>query len=184
MIELFNSAEIYCENDDSIININTKLNTFLNKLFVFGDTNIDFNRQNYFITYTYKTDDAKINLYKKVMELYITKIGNEYLRFFNIIKVIYRNDLVDTNDKPNKLEYNIINNYNFFNKDTRKHTLDNLIRNPDLIVKVKNNLNKYSSYDTNKILKLNLSINNVSWSFVILMIIFAIFLIEPIIIQS
>jgi len=118
------------------------------------------------------------------MELYITKIGNEYLRFFNIIKVIYRNDLVDVSDKPNKLEYNIINNYNFFNKDTRKHTLDNLIRNPDLIVKVKNNLNKYSSYDTNKILKLNLSINNVAWSFVILMIIFAIFLIEPIIIQS
>lgn len=187
MIELFNSAEIYCENDDSIININTKLNTFLNKLFVFGDTNIDFNRQNYFNIYNYITtteDLPKVNLYKKVMELYITKIGNEYLRFFNIIKVIYRNDLVDVSDKPNKLEYNIINNYNFFNKDTRKHTLDNLIRNPDLIVKVKNNLNKYSSYDTNKILKLNLSINNVAWSFVILMIIFAIFLIEPIIIQS
>ena len=47
-----------------------------------------------------------------------------------------------------------------------------------------NTKNKYELYGSDKLLKLNLSINNVSWSFVILMIIILIFLIEPIIIQS
>ena len=185
IIKLFNSTEIYCENDDTIININTKLNIYLNKLFKQKQNyNIDFNINNYFTTFSYKTEEKLIDLYKKILSFYMSEIALEFKRYLNIIKVIYRNDLVDVSDKPNKLEYNIINNYNFFNKDTRKHTLENLIRNQEFIIKIKKNLNKYSNYDSNQILKLNLSINNISWSFVILMIIFAVFLIEPIIIQS
>jgi len=45
-------------------------------------------------------------------------------------------------------------------------------------------LNSYNKYTTNNILELNLNINNVCWSFVIIIIIFAIILIEPIIISA
>jgi len=184
IIKLFNSTEVYCEDGKSIININSKLNNYISKII---NSNIDFNTTNYFKEYKIKnTDinkDPKLNIYLKTLEFY-SNIINEYLiKYIRIIKIIYIKDFEKlSQQKSNKLEYNVINNYNFFNKDTKKHTRMNL--DNDFKINIKKIINKYAIYDTDKNLKLNLSINNISWSFVILIIIIAIFLLEPIIIQS
>lgn len=183
IIELFNSTEVYCENGKSTININSKLNNYISKIFdtVYGD----FNISNYLKSYKFKNvaKESKIDIYEKILKFYMTKINTELIKYIKIIKIIYILDFDKlTEQKSNKLEYNIINNYNFFNKDTRKHTLMNL--DNEFKIDIKKYQNKYAIYNTDKNLKLNLSINNINWSFVILIIIIAIFLLEPIIIQS
>ena len=181
IIDLFNSTMIECEHKDNVININSKLKVYINKIFKNGGGS-DFNIKD---TYTFNTsaDDTKIDIYKKILENTIIKFNTIFRKYFNIIKAIYRQkfDIIE-NRSSNKLEYNIINNYNFFNKDTTKHLSHHLLKYD---ININNeDKNKYDNFDSERLLKLNLSINNISWSFVILMIIIAIFLIEPIIIQS
>jgi len=181
IIDLFNNTDIYCENNNNIININEKLNQYF--LIVFTNKNFI---GNYLENFNYNDENTtpKINIYKKILQLNIDKFNLKFYKFINIIKIILHNDIKQINDiSTNKLKYNIINNYNFFNKDSKKHIEEELIEKVITIDK-KNIINKYDKYSTDKLLKLNLSINNISWSFVILMIIFTIFLLEPIIIQS
>jgi hypothetical protein len=186
IIDLFNSTEIICEDKENVININNKLNTYINKIIKKNDNlNIDFNNKNIFDDFTYKEPktEPKINIYKKILKNKIKEINTLFRKYFNIIKAIYRKGFEITEESSsNKLEYNVINNYNFFNKDTTKHLSKILLK---YSININNeDKNKYDSYDSERLLKLNLSINNIGWSFVILMIIIAIFLIEPIIIQS
>jgi len=189
IIKLFNSTEVYCEDNKSTINVNSKLNNYISKIFNLDDypQYRDFNISNYFQSYTIKASDdeknPKLNIYLKILQFYSQKINEELIKYIRIIKIIYVKDFDKlSQQKSNKLEYNVINNYNFFNKDTKKHTRTSLDSN--FQIDIKNFINKYALYDTDKNLKLNLSINNISWSFVILIIIIAIFLLEPIIIQS
>jgi hypothetical protein len=179
IIDLFNSTMVECNDKDNVININSKLNQYITKIF---KESHEFNK-NILSNYTYKTDEKKIGVYKKILEISINKFNILFRKYFNKIKAIYRKGFDITNESSsNKLEYNIINNYNFFNKDTTKHLSQHLLK---YFININNEYkNKYDNYDSDKLLKLNLSINNISWSFVILMIIIAIFLIEPIIIQS
>jgi len=178
IIELFNSTEVICENKNNVININTKLNHYFTKIF---SNPQDFNND-YSFNYTFK-NEPKINVYKQVLKIKIDELNIKFNKYFNIIKTILFQGF-DTSDtsSSNKLEYNIINNYNYFNKDTTKHLSHHLLQ---YFVNINSDdKNKYDNYDSEKLLKLNLSINNIGWSFVILIIIIAIFLIEPIIIQS
>jgi hypothetical protein len=180
IIDLFNSTMVECNDKDNVININSKLNQYIKKLF---KESHEFNK-NILSDYTYKTtEEQKIEVYKKILEISINKFNILFRKYFNKIKAIYRKGFDITNESSsNKLEYNIINNYNFFNKDTTKHLSHHLLK---YFININNEYkNKYDNFDSDKLLKLNLSINNISWSFVILMIIIAIFLIEPIIIQS
>jgi hypothetical protein len=178
VISLLISTDIKCNQDEDIVNINNRLSKYIEN--VFSDSfNINKIKE---YTFVYKTID-KINVYKKILEFKINEFNDLFRKYFNIIKAIYRKsfDIIETSSS-NKLEYNIINNYNFFNKDTTKHLSHHLLK---YNININNeDKNKYENYDSEKLLKLNLSINNISWSFVILMIIIAIFLIEPIIIQS
>jgi hypothetical protein len=181
IIDLFNSTMIECNDKDNVININSKLNQYITKLF---SNPREFNK-NISHIYTYKTtaEEPKIEIYKKILQNTLIKFNTIFRKYFNIIKAIYRKGFYITEDSSaNKLVYNIINNYNFFNKDTTKHLTNNLL-NYSIYINDEDK-NKYDNYDSERLLKLNLSINNISWSFVILMIIIAIFLIEPIIIQS
>lgn len=183
IIDFFNSVDIICEDKENVININNKLNNLFKKLF---RNDKEFTNGNYLTSFNFK-DISKlkeINLYKKMINLKVEELNNKYFKYFNIVKAILRKgfNISEDNSDTNKLEYNIINNYNFFNKDTTKHISPHLKQYPISINS--NTKNKYELYDSDKLLKLNLSINNVSWSFVILMIIILIFLIEPIIIQS
>jgi len=189
IIKLFNSTEVYCEDGNSTININMKLNNYISKIFNFENNPEfrDFNTTNYFQNYKIKaTDnekDPKLEIYLKILKFYMEDINNILKKVIKIIKIIYILDFDKLSQQTsNKLEYNIINNYNFYNKDTKKHTKMNLDNNFE--INLKNFENKFSFYDTDKNLKLNLSINNINWSFVIIIIIIAIFLLEPIIIQS
>jgi len=189
IIKLFNSTEVYCEDNKSTINVNSKLNNYISKIFNLDDypQYRDFNISNYFKPYKIKASDneknPKLDIYLKILQFYSQKINEELIKYIRIIKIIYVKDFDKlSQQKSNKLEYNVINNYNFFNKDTKKHTRTSLDSN--FQIDIKNFINKYALYDTDKNLKLNLSINNISWSFVILIIIIAIFLLEPIIIQS
>jgi hypothetical protein len=180
IIDLFNSTMVECNDKDNVININSKLNQYITKIF---KESHEFNK-NILSDYTYKTTgEPKIEVYKKILENTLKNFNKIFRKFFNKIKAIYRKgfDITDESSS-NKLEYNIINNYNFFNKDTTKHLSHHLLK---YFININNEYkNKYDNFDSDKLLKLNLSINNISWSFVILMIIIAIFLIEPIIIQS
>ena len=182
IIDLFNSTMVECEDKDNVININSKLNNYIKKLFnkenpdLYKDIKEDY-------IFKISTNEPKINVYIKILQNTLIKFNTNFRKYFNIIKAIYRRGFDITEDSSsNKLEYNIINNYNFFNKDTTKHLSHHLIK---YFININNeDKNKYDNYDSERLLKLNLSINNISWSFVILMIIIAIFLIEPIIIQS
>lgn len=181
VISLLSSTDIYCNQDEDIVNINNKLNIYIKSVFqnTFNINNIKI----FPFTFKTSTEQNKINIYKKILEIKINEFNILFRKYFNIIKAIYRKsfDIIETSSS-NKLEYNIINNYNFFNKDTTKHLSHHLLK---YNININNeDKNKYDNYDSEKLLKLNLSINNISWSFVILMIIIAIFLIEPIIIQS
>ena len=184
IIDLFNSTMVQCEDKDNVININRKLKDYIIKLF---SNPREFDNKDTILThgYRFKTNEDEKNLpiYKKILENTIKKFNILFRKYINIIKAIYRKGFDTTEESSsNKLEYNIINNYNFFNKDTTKHLEHHLLK---YFIYINNEYkNKYENYDSEKLLKLNLSINNISWSFVILMIIIAIFLIEPIIIQS
>jgi len=192
IIELFNSTEVNCNNNDDVININSKLITYLNKIiynnigdprinkFVLTETNYIFKDNN---NQDPKKKEVNIEIYKKILEATINKINKIFRQNLNKIKAIY-NLKFDTTEETssNNLEKNIISNYNFFNKETKKHLSQNLLKKSININK--DDINKYDNYDSERLLKLNLSINNVGWSFVIIMIIIAIFLMEPIIIQS
>ena len=87
---------------------------------------------------------------------------------------------ISKSDKS-KLINKIINNYNLFASDENKHTINDFYK---IIVKLKSNFqsSKYNTMDSLTLKKLNISTNNVSWSFVILIIIFTIILLEPLII--
>ena len=184
IIDLFNSTMVQCEDKDNVININRKLDDYINKLF---SNPKKFDNKDIILTHIYlfktSSEENKIPIYKKILEITITKFNILFRKYINRIMAIYRRSFDTTEDSSsNKLEYNIINNYNFFNKDTTKHLSHHLLK---YFIYINNEYkNKYDTYDSEKLLKLNLSINNISWSFVILMIIIAIFLIEPIIIQS
>lgn len=179
VISLLSSTDVNCNQDEDIVNINNKLSKYIENVFInkFYINNI----KDYI--FSYKTSETKIQIYKQILKIKIDEFNVLFRKYFNIIKAIYRKsfDIIETSSS-NKLEYNIINNYNFFNKDTTKHLSHHLLK---YNININNeDKNKYDNYDSEKLLKLNLSINNISWSFVILMIIIAIFLIEPIIIQS
>ena len=75
----------------------------------------------------------------------------------------------------------LINNYNLYANDLKKHSANALVK---LELKIKSNFiaSKYNSYKSNDYKKLNMNTNNVSWAFVILIIIFTIILLEPLII--
>jgi hypothetical protein len=184
IIDLLNSTMVECNDKDNVININRKLYDYINKLF---SNPKEFDNKDTILTHTYlfktNANEPKLPIYNKILENTITKFNILFRKYINIIKAIYRKGFNITEDSSsNKLEYNIINNYNFFNKDTTKHLSHHLLK---YFIYINNEYkNKYDNYDSEKLLKLNLSINNISWSFVILMIIIAIFLIEPIIIQS
>jgi hypothetical protein len=189
IIELFNSTEVNCNNNDDVININSKLITYLNKITYISSEKInkfDFSDNYYFkhiIATEIKKKEVNIGIYKKILEATIDKLNTMFRKYLNKIKAIY-NLKFDTTEETssNNLEKNIISNYNFFNKETKKHLSQNLLKKSININK--DDINKYDNYDSERLLKLNLSINNVGWSFVIIMIIIAIFLMEPIIIQS
>jgi len=99
------------------------------------------------------------------------------------MRLIESIDTISTNSNQSikKIINKIINNYNIYANDEDKHSNNDFIKK---LIKLKSNyiINKYNNIDSIELKKLNISTNNISWSFVILIIIFTIILLEPLII--
>lgn len=174
-IELFNNLMISCDYTN-FINIDEKIAELDKKLLNNGKT--DFKTV---------SNEPAINIYKKIIENIINKLNISLRKHINIIKIYIRSfemvsesSSISKSDKS-KLINKIINNYNLFASDENKHIINDFYK---IIVKLKSNFqsSKYNTMDSLTLKKLNISTNNVSWSFVILIIIFTIILLEPLII--
>jgi len=188
IINLLNVADIKCDTADAYIDISSKLNKLISK--ITDQTKFDYSNIDAF--YTIKpilrvNGSTQIRLYKKLIINTYNKIDIDYKLTINKIKEVISELIANNNNKNNiksQIEKEIINNYNYYNKESKKHTDENLINDNIKQINYEGFLNTYNKYTTNNILELNLNINNVCWSFVIIIIIFAIILIEPIIISA
>jgi hypothetical protein len=171
-IRLFNSSGIPCDAINAI-DLSKKIDMYETKFF-------------------YKTSDKKYkfktaatSLYKKILENAINEFNNTYDKYFNIIRYISYtklnvNSSPSLNDPKIIIRNQIIANYNIYNSGDKKIMDNNLILKK--IILEANQIYSRQPLMINERKKLDTNINNVSWSFVILIIIFAIILIEPIII--
>ena len=168
IIELLEST-ISCDNNENI-NIELKLNEYLNVITT---------KDNEFKTIAL---EPKIELYKKILNNYVSKIDILFKKHFNVMIYIFDNFSSSATDNTiTELLSNVIFNYNFFN-DEVKHNSKEFI-NKDLNLKC-NYYNKYNNITTKDLNKIKTNSDNVSYSFFILNIIFAIVLLEPTIINS
>lgn len=187
VVNLFTTTGVSCQYTD-YIQIQDKLQDYYNKMFSnAGSAKIDK------FIFKNSTQEPKIDIYLKVLELSIQQMNNLMIKYMNIIKVYLKSfelnpnvastseklkTLQITESKLMKIAKNIKNNFNVFNKEYNRHTDDNLLKmafNIDANYKP----SKYNNFTTADIKKMNISTDNVSWSFIILIIIFAIILIEP-----
>ena len=174
VIALFNTVG-YCDGS-SVVNIDQRLNDYYNKVFI--------KHNDKYLAFSFKSnvDEPLIDVYKKQLLEKMKEANNLFVKYFNIIKFLVRytitNNAVDTN-QSNIIE-EIKNNYNVFNKDNDKYIDTDLI---DYQFKVQcNYTNRYNNFSLKDKTEQDININNVSWSFIILIIIFAVILIEPTII--
>ncbi len=174
-IELFNNLKISCDYTN-FINIDEKIAELDNKLLLKNKSNFKDSK-----------DEPAIIIYKKIIENTISKLDMSLRKHINIIKIYVRLfQTVDTaniksKNKKTEIINKIINNYNLFANDEDKHTANDFYK---ILIELKSNFmsSKYNTLDSLDLKKLNISTNNVSWSFVILIIIFAIILLEPLIV--
>jgi hypothetical protein len=179
IVDLFNSVG-YC-NSASVINIDQQLNDYYKKVFIKNTTTLD----DTYLIYNFKTttDEPFIEIYKKKLLDAINNANTLFIKYFNIMKFLTLYTIKPaTTPTPfqNNIISEIINNYNVFNKDNNKYTDNNLLQEP---FKVQcNYMNKFSNFSLKDKTEQEINMNNVSWSFIILVIIFAIILLEPTII--
>ena len=176
IVKLLSITDIYC-NETEKININVKMEQFMKKIFT--NARNTFDKNTYFLPYRFKTarDDKKIDIYERVLKNSLVKINNDITKHLNAIKYLMKKELTINLNEQTSAESIIINNYNFFNNDNKKHIENKLLEKS---INIYNEYkNKYNLYKSNDLEELNISVNNVSWSFTILIIIFAIVLLEP-----
>ena len=125
VIYMLNVTDNYCKEDDNI-DINAKLYQFMNK--IFNNSRNTFDNDNYHINYKFKTQQTqqKIEIYKKNIQINLNKINLSLIKHLNVIKYLMSFISPDT-DEPNSLNNIIINNYNYFNTDNKKHLTNNLL---------------------------------------------------------
>jgi hypothetical protein len=171
-IELFNVFNISCDYTN-FLNKHEKIKELNKKYLNDKETEIEPTIKNEF--------------YKKMIYLILEKLDDTIKKYINIIKVYIRqvefysvSGNIKTDDRKNIIN-KIINNYNLYAKDEDKHT-DGDLKELQVKLEKKFRISKYNTMDSMELKKMNISMNNVSWSFTILVIIFAIILLEPLII--
>ena len=185
IVNLFTNTGISCQYTD-YIDIEDKLRDYYKKMCSNGAGETNENK----LIFKSETQESKINIYLKVLELSIQQINSLMIKYLNIIKIYLKSfevnpsnpiDSTSRQTMDNKIKMaaaKIKNNFNIFNKEYDRHTEDSLLK---LSFRIDSNYkpSKYENFTTADIKKLNISTENVSWSFIILIIIFAIILIEP-----
>ena len=181
IVTFFNNCGIACDYID-YIDIDNKLNQLRNKLFLIRNpkrkSDIKFKTEN---------EDKNINIYKQIIINTMKKLNDLMDKYMNLIKCHIRSfttitlsDSVGSKTKTPEEEIitEIISNYNIYNLDSERHITSTLERQ-DFNLDPNYKKSKYDNFDTIDIKKMKISSDNVSWSFIILIIIFAIILIEP-----
>lgn len=189
IVDLLTTTGVSCQYTD-YIDINDKMNDYYKKIFSNVGVTDNVNK------YVFKTNvnEPKIDIYIKVLKIAMEKINELMIKYMNIIKVymksfeLFPSSYITSRDATvaaeNKIKVMIgklKTNFNLFNKEFKRHTDDSFLKIP---FRIDDNYkrSKYERFSTADIKKLNISTENVSWSFIILIIIFAIILIEPTII--
>ena len=169
VVRFLNSSSIYCDTS-SFIDIKKNFANYKTKYLIYNKSAK---------TYKFKTTDPKIDIYKQILKKSMKEFNDIYRRYFNVIKYLtYKfNDNSTNNGIADKIITEIINNFNVYNSGDNKFISNNLIEKSIRLYKNNIYLKKDLSLLEQK--KLNINIDNVSWSFIILIIIFAIILIEP-----
>lgn len=178
IVELFNSVG-YC-NTNSIINIDQKLNDYYGKVFIKNNKSTD---DKYLIyDFKIKTDEPFIDIYKNKLLQSMKSINELFVKNFNIIKFLTLYTISSSANTYNQTNIisEIKNNYNVFNKDNNKYNESDLLMRPFKLQC--NYINKFSNFSLKDKTEQEINMNNVSWSFIILVIIFAVILLEPTII--
>jgi len=172
VIDLFNSSSVYCDSNINDINIYDKLNEYISLITV---------NNNKFKTVQ---EEPKINLYKKLLVNTINEFNILYRNYFNIIKIIiFKNINVTSNSEfVDNFFTEIKNNYNIHYNNNEKFNNNSFINNKALKLMCDEYISKYKNMKIKDIEIIDNNIESVSWSFIILVIIFAIILLEPIII--
>jgi hypothetical protein len=176
VIKLLNSSSVYCNTESDDINIIEKMNDYIAVM-----------TKNNMKKFKIPTEEPNINIYKKILESSINEFNTIYRNYFNIIKVIIYKNIKNYSEKPDdNLSLNIFrevqNNYNVHNINDNKYNKENFINNLSIILRDKEYITKYKHLNSKDKEILNLNIDSVSWGFIVLVIIFAIILLEPIII--
>jgi hypothetical protein len=176
VIKLFNSSSVYCDSQTVDINIFSKLNEYLNNMTMGAMDKRRFKTVN---------EESKIELYKKILKVAIGEFNDLYFRYFNIIKILIFNKIEyfhDTNNISDSLFNEVKSIYNIHADDEKKYN-DNLFINSYSIKLEKDGfLNKYKKLTTKQKELIAYNTDSVSWGFVVLVIIFAVILLEPTII--
>jgi hypothetical protein len=172
-INFFNTSLIKCDTGDTI-DFKLKLKEYIENYLIKLRNN----------NYIFNTKNKKIEIDKQILKNTMQEFNNIFRKYFNIIKYIAfvgikSNDNIDGTTK--KIINEIINNYNIYNTGNEKYNDINklLVRNLKIPTDY---FNKYNHLNLKNKKELELNINNISWSFIIIVIIFAIILIEPTII--
>ena len=176
VIKLLNSSSVYCNTESNDIDIMKKLNDYITVM-----------TKDNMTKFKIPTEEPNINIYKKILESSINEFNTIYRNYFNIIKLIIYKNIKNYSDNPadnTTLEIfnEVKNNYNVHNINENKFNNNNFINNLSIILRDKEFITKYKNINSKDKEILNLNIDSVSWGFIVLVIIFAIILLEPIII--
>lgn len=188
IVNLLTTTGISCQYTD-YIEIQDKLQEYYNKMFSNAGSVKSIDK----FVLKNSTQEPKIDIYMRVLELSIQQINSLMVKYMNIIKVYLKSFEVNPDVTPsaeklktlqsadNKIRMmaeKIKNNFNIFNKEYNRHTEESLLK-MNFRIDSDYKPSKYEKFTTADIKKMNISTDNVSWSFIILIIIFAIILIEP-----
>ena len=190
VISLFNSCGVACDYTD-FIDIKTNMDKFKKALFT-NPSNV-----NYAYKFKLTTNEPNIDLYKQIIILNSGKINDSMNKHFNLMKIYIKSlktsnyitasggfggtssGTVDASKSyTQEIIKEIIKNYNLYNLDSKRHIGNDFIIK-GLNINPNYSKSKYDKFNTLDIKKMKISIDNVSSSFIILIIIFAIILIEP-----
>jgi hypothetical protein len=175
-IIFFNESLIKCDTSDTI-NFRLKIKEYFDKYTI-------SNRILSGKTYKFNSQEKLIGVIKQILKNKMNKFNVLFSKYFIVIKYIAYIGIKDDND-DDKIKLSIIkeiiNNYNIYNTGHDKYLEENNLITKSLKVP-SNYVNLYNNLTIKNKTELELNINNVSWSFVIVVIIFAAILIEPTII--
>lgn len=196
-INLLNNCNISCDYTD-FIDIKQKYNELINKLFIISQSKI--------AKFKSTSSEPNIVIYKKLLANSMNQFNEKFIYYFNLIKIhikafkpkpdiaisdislsgtaAQRSIAANTKNYANEektysdIEKRMIINYNIYNLDALRHTNETLNKR-FLNMDSGYSISKYTNMNIIDLKKMKLSCENVSMSFIILIIIFAIILIEP-----